>query len=64
MNRVMLLHTQSTIILYTELEKLQIAKVTFRLTQGHWQSCKLKPLWLCLYLAPFPRYYHSLPQNL
>ena len=44
---------------------LVITKVTFKLTQGHCMA--IAPvdsisLYLCLYLAPFPRYYRLLPK--
>jgi len=48
------------------LQRFQTTKVIFKPTQGHWQSCHsiahiwfpiCLPLWLCLYLAPFQRYY-------
>ena len=48
------------------LERIQSATVTFKVIQGHWQWCHLIgyiqfpisiPLQLCLYLAPFPKYY-------
>jgi len=47
------------------LQRFQTAKVTFNITQGHWQSCYSightwfpisLPVQLSLYLAPFPRY--------
>jgi len=50
-----------------ESERLQTAKVTFNVIQGHWQRCHSighirfpirLPLQPCLYIAPFPRYYH------
>jgi len=51
-----------------ELERFQTAKMTFMVTQDHcyWCSdrpytisfCSSLPLWPCLSLVPFPRYYH------
>jgi len=51
-----------------------MAKVTFKVIQGHWQWCHLighirfpisLSFQLYLYLAPFPRYYHLfISQNL
>jgi len=49
------------------IRKVSTAKVTFKVIKGHWQWChsighilfriklSLQP---CIYLAPFPRYYH------
>jgi len=54
-----------------ELQKFQIANVTFKVIQGHWQWCHSighirfhisLPLQLCLYLSLFPRYYHLFPK--
>ena len=47
-------------------KRFHIAKVTFKVIRGHWQWCHSigniqfpisRLLQLCLYLAPFPRYY-------
>ena len=56
-----------------ELGRFQSANTTFKVIQGHWQWCHSighirflisLPLQLCLYLAPFPRYYHLFPKIL
>jgi len=50
-----------------ELERLQTAKVTFKVIQAYWQWCHLigrirfpisVPLQLCYNLAPLTIYYH------
>ena len=58
-------HTVVDTVKVQELERFQIAKVTFEVIPGQWQWCHSRrhmwlpirlPLQLCLYLALFPRY--------
>jgi len=54
------------------LQRLKTSKVTFSLTQGHWQSCHLightwfpinLPLYLCLCLVTLRRHYRLFPKT-
>jgi len=63
------LQSSSVFLEVCGIERLQTAKMTYKVTKydlchsiGHiWFPISL-PLQLCLYLAPFPRYYHLFPK--